>query len=256
MSIRPISKIDLSSSRIILPYELSGMCTIILHLAGYSSFETPELQNITTLGVILEAGGTVTYEQMQFIVDLYNRLIPEEVFNMSEKSENSDINSILTDREKTHGSFSTHARVTQDIKRVIDSERTNILTDVQREALEMIAHKIGRVVAGNPNEKDHWVDIAGYATLVVRDLEKEKELDYKSKLDLIIKDFDFLVRAKLIDNSRGAYREARILSILNSINSYGDTNLNPVDKEFIDYMYSIWLESSKLGGNINENLVS
>ena len=40
------------------------------------------------------------------------------------------------------------------------------MTDPAKEALDMIAHKIGRICAGNPNFKDHWADIAGYAQLV------------------------------------------------------------------------------------------
>jgi hypothetical protein len=36
----------------------------------------------------------------------------------------------------------------------------------QREALEMIAHKIARIVNGDPNYADSWLDIAGYAQLV------------------------------------------------------------------------------------------
>lgn len=35
----------------------------------------------------------------------------------------------------------------------------------QREALELIATKIGRIVSGDPNHIDHWDDIIGYATL-------------------------------------------------------------------------------------------
>jgi hypothetical protein len=38
----------------------------------------------------------------------------------------------------------------------------------QAEALDMIAHKIGRILAGDPNHADHWDDIAGYARLVAR----------------------------------------------------------------------------------------
>jgi len=34
-----------------------------------------------------------------------------------------------------------------------------------REALEMIAHKIGRILNGDPNYADSWHDIAGYAKL-------------------------------------------------------------------------------------------
>ncbi|WP_257617167.1 hypothetical protein [Campylobacter pinnipediorum] len=39
----------------------------------------------------------------------------------------------------------------------------------------MIAHKIARILAGNPNYKDHWDDIAGYATLVSKELENDKD---------------------------------------------------------------------------------
>jgi hypothetical protein len=38
----------------------------------------------------------------------------------------------------------------------------------------MILMKLARVIAGNPNEPDHWRDIAGYAELVVRSLEGGK----------------------------------------------------------------------------------
>ena len=40
-----------------------------------------------------------------------------------------------------------------------------------REALFMIAHKIGRIVNGDPWYADSWVDIAGYAKLVADRLE-------------------------------------------------------------------------------------
>jgi hypothetical protein len=33
------------------------------------------------------------------------------------------------------------------------------------EALEMICTKIARILSGNPNDPDHWKDIAGYAEL-------------------------------------------------------------------------------------------
>ena len=47
------------------------------------------------------------------------------------------------------------------------------MDDDQREALEMIAHKIARILNGDPNYADNWIDIAGYATLVANRLEKE-----------------------------------------------------------------------------------
>ncbi len=36
----------------------------------------------------------------------------------------------------------------------------------------MIAHKIGRIVSGNPNVQDHWDDIAGYAKLASNEIAK------------------------------------------------------------------------------------
>ena len=45
----------------------------------------------------------------------------------------------------------------------------------QIECLEMIAHKIGRILNGDPNYGDSWRDIAGYATLVADRLEGVNE---------------------------------------------------------------------------------
>jgi hypothetical protein len=79
---------------------------------------------------------------------------------------------LLNERRKTHGSFHVHARVTQSIKNVMSVEEGyDRLSQTQIESLHMIAHKIGRILAGNPNHKDHWDDIAGYAKLISRELE-------------------------------------------------------------------------------------
>lgn len=40
------------------------------------------------------------------------------------------------------------------------------------EALEMIATKEARILAGNASEKEHWRDIAGYAMLVVNEIDR------------------------------------------------------------------------------------
>lgn len=74
--------------------------------------------------------------------------------------------SILAERQTTHGDFTDNSRVMQSLKRIIWAERGwSNLSDPQREGLEMILHKIGRIISGNPNVKDHWDDIAGYAKL-------------------------------------------------------------------------------------------
>lgn len=74
---------------------------------------------------------------------------------------------ILAERATTHGDYSDHAAITQSIKRRMHiAPKWQKLTDCESEALEMIAHKIGRILAGDPHFRDHWDDIAGYATLV------------------------------------------------------------------------------------------
>jgi len=87
---------------------------------------------------------------------------------------------LLAERGKTHGRFVDHARYTQQIKRIVQaaererSERQQpSLTQPQLEALQMIAHKMGRILAGDANVVDHWDDIAGYARLVSRELTSE-----------------------------------------------------------------------------------
>ena len=78
---------------------------------------------------------------------------------------------ILAAREKTHGDFSIHAAITDAIKyHMHNSSKWSYLSPMQREALDMTAHKIGRILAGDPGHKDHWDDIAGYTTLVAREL--------------------------------------------------------------------------------------
>lgn len=78
---------------------------------------------------------------------------------------------LLDERRKTHGDFRDHARITQALKRTMRNESGfALLSDSQREALEMNAHKIGRILAGNPNFQDHWDDLAGYAKLVSNQL--------------------------------------------------------------------------------------
>ena len=76
----------------------------------------------------------------------------------------------LTERGNRYGPFVGHAEVTQQLKNVAyqfnDFESWDKLAPDQKEALEMIFHKIGRILNGDPNYDDSWVDIAGYAQLV------------------------------------------------------------------------------------------
>jgi hypothetical protein len=81
--------------------------------------------------------------------------------------ETINIDETLAERGSRYGKFKDHARISQEIKKVMQkTEGWEKLGDNGREALEMIAHKIARILNGDPNYADSWVDIAGYAKLV------------------------------------------------------------------------------------------
>ncbi len=84
------------------------------------------------------------------------------------------IDATLAERGSRYGEFPEHARITQNIKRAMsESRRWSELADDQREALEMVAHKIARILNGDPNYHDSWHDIIGYTKLVADRLESE-----------------------------------------------------------------------------------
>jgi hypothetical protein len=71
----------------------------------------------------------------------------------------TDIKQTLNERGKRYGSFKGHAEVSQRLKVVI-----------QQEAVDMILHKLARIVNGDANYIDSWRDIVGYTQLVVDEL--------------------------------------------------------------------------------------
>ena len=84
----------------------------------------------------------------------------------------SDINTILAQRGVQYGKFTEHAKITQSLKSImVNTQKWVLLDDDQKESLEMIVHKIGRILNGNKGYADSWVDIAGYAKLVADRLE-------------------------------------------------------------------------------------
>lgn len=77
-----------------------------------------------------------------------------------------NIDDVITTRAATHGPFEVQAEIAQKLKDLIASySGYTMLNPIQREALDMVLHKVSRIVCGNPNVHDHWVDIAGYAKL-------------------------------------------------------------------------------------------
>jgi len=87
------------------------------------------------------------------------------------KVKQAAVSNTLEERGSRYGDFPTHATITQNIKRaMVESPNWNFLPDEMKESLEMIAHKIGRILNGDPTYADSWHDISGYATLIENEL--------------------------------------------------------------------------------------
>lgn len=89
----------------------------------------------------------------------------------------TNITETLQERGQRYGKFKGHAEITQALKRLIMLHTPTsrvlpgggtgpFLAADQQEALDMICHKIGRIINGDPDYADSWHDIAGYAQLV------------------------------------------------------------------------------------------
>lgn len=79
----------------------------------------------------------------------------------------TNIAEVLEERGERYGSFEEHAIISQAFKDICRATpKWHRLEDDQREALEMIAHKMGRILNGDPDYADSWIDIAGYAKLI------------------------------------------------------------------------------------------
>jgi hypothetical protein len=96
---------------------------------------------------------------------------PPEMLPMPEVDQ---VDETLDARAVDYGKFIEGAEVMQMLKRVVQNalnNRDKVLAHDQAESMDMIIHKIGRIINGNPDVVDHWLDIAGYAKLVADRLE-------------------------------------------------------------------------------------
>jgi hypothetical protein len=84
---------------------------------------------------------------------------------------------LLNERGKTHGDWPIQSSCSYSLKQEARNGLARAGTDLtasQSEGLSMILHKCARIVCGDPNEPDHWDDIAGYATLVANEIRKAR----------------------------------------------------------------------------------
>lgn len=90
-----------------------------------------------------------------------------------------DISETLAERGSRYGDFTDHARIAQglqDVMRAAPAQPTpsdpmrqraawDDLSPDKRQALTVIADKIARILSGDPEYRDNWHDIQGYAKL-------------------------------------------------------------------------------------------
>jgi hypothetical protein len=89
------------------------------------------------------------------------------------------IDATLAERGTKYGRFADHAAVTYKLKNILrehSGTHGKSYAYDQAEALDMICHKLGRIVNGDPDYADSWVDIAGYAKLVADRLQTGKRV--------------------------------------------------------------------------------
>lgn len=105
-----------------------------------------------------------------------SELLRNKIAAEQQKRSSAPPASVLQERSTTHGDFEHGAVISQSLKSALAAGASWKTMDVvQREALEAVAGKLARIVAGDPNFVDHYRDIIGYTQLA---------LDYTAKQPL------------------------------------------------------------------------
>lgn len=95
----------------------------------------------------------------------------------------NSVEATLAQRGSRYGDFTDHAELCQKLKDAMMTMSVpdnggmlawNKLSDVQKQALEVIMDKVARILTGDPNYDDNWHDIQGYAKLVEDRLPKKE----------------------------------------------------------------------------------
>jgi hypothetical protein len=82
---------------------------------------------------------------------------------------------ITPNRDNQHGGMEPVGDISQSIKISLHHGKNwYLLTPGEQEALDMIAHKIARILCGSdPHDREHWIDVAGYAHAALRSQDRD-----------------------------------------------------------------------------------
>jgi len=105
---------------------------------------------------------------VNFLAEGINRYFD---FSINSGIKSDTVEDTLKERGSRYGEFKYHAGISQKLKSIMyNTSGWDGLNNSQKESLEMIQHKVARVLNGDPNYDDNWKDIAGYSTLVFQEL--------------------------------------------------------------------------------------
>lgn len=96
---------------------------------------------------------------------------------VTEQMENTgmDIHEVLEQRGNRYGEYSDVSDAAQQFKDIVRGRIAwKHMEPYMQESLDMICNKLSCIINGDPYYDDSWRDIAGYAQLVVNELEKTK----------------------------------------------------------------------------------
>jgi hypothetical protein len=94
----------------------------------------------------------------------------------------TDVNATTAARQSRYGTLQENGLISQDLKnRMRASPKWEELAADQKEALDMIQHKVSRILAGDVTYADNWHDIAGYASVIDKRLVAEQSTPIASQ---------------------------------------------------------------------------
>ena len=146
------------------------------------------------------------------------------------------IQDILEERGNRYGEFAEHARLAQELKDTLRSGSSWFeCTDSQMEALDMISHKMARIVNGDPSYDDSWIDIVGYSQLVIDefsdiDIEDEESIDHPDNNWTNLADFTSTLLSSTLDTDENTIEDL-IDSVVDSISKTLDIPSEDTDNQ-------------------------
>ena len=114
-------------------------------------------------------------DESKSLMELLNEFAPSlHEVTIQQKGTTMDI---IKERAKTHGDYKSTSAWSQSLKDMFRSGGNwHNMNDGQKEALEMIAVKLARLLNGNPQFPDHWDDISGYGKLGANSIERVPDM--------------------------------------------------------------------------------